>query len=256
MGQQKLVDQGELSTFVNMLVALGTLLLAGLTVYQLRLFVQERRATRARELADRVYTPLRAEVALWQCPELVFNGVSDKTWLELKEKAPYLILRIPSELVITLNNAEPLVKRIGFLAIQVRAMIVEQTKRLGVDLCAKRNLDYRGEPLIRVLGKNLLIKLVDLGEVWSSRASLKDWVEKYVEEHYPVRDWEVEVLSGSDRLGGLKEAEEMNKVVFNSLSCDPFACELLEKIYEFKELAKKAFGLIDEQLSKPVAPWE
>jgi hypothetical protein len=102
----------------------------------------------------------------------------------------------------------------------------------------------------------LLIKLVDLGEVWSSRASLKDWVQKYVEEHYPVRDWEVEVLSGSDRLGGLKEAEEITKVIFNLLSSDPFASELLEKIRTLKELAQRGTSLIDEELSKPVAPWE
>lgn len=77
-----------------------------------------------------------------------------------------------------------------------------------------------------------------------------------MKDHYPVQDWDVDILSGSDPLGGLKEAEEMTEKVFAFLKNQPLASELREKLYEVKELARKAISRIDEELSKPVAPWE
>lgn len=216
----------------------------------------ERKASQERELAERVYTPLRIEVASWASPEEVFNGSSSKTWTDLKQNAPYLVLRAPRDLVDMLNSAESLLKRTEFLAIQVRAMIEEETKRLGIELCAKAGVISRGSPLIRVLCKSMLIKNVDLGIVWSTRMSLREWVEKYVKDNYPVEDWHVEVINGYDSLGDLSEAEEIAGRVFAFLKDQPFAPGLQQKIYEVKELAQKAMLRIDEELSKAVVPLE
>jgi hypothetical protein len=251
-----MTDQGSILTIVDSLVAIGTLALAGLTVYQLRLFIQERKANQARELAERVYTPLRMEVALWVNPEFVFGFVSSKAWIELKEKAPYLVLRLPRDLVNLLDTPQPLLKTIEFLGTQVRGVIRDITDQVGIKLCAQARVTFRGPPFIRVLGKSVLITTADIGTVWAARMSLKDWVEKYVNDHYPVKDWEVEVLSGSDRIGGLTEAEEITEAVFATLKNQPFACELLNKIYELQGLAQKAISQIDEELSKRIAPWE
>jgi hypothetical protein len=250
-----MTDQAAITTLVDSLVAMGTLALAALTVYQLRLFLRERKANQARELAERIYTPVRMEVAIWAKPEEVFKGALSKTWTELKEKAPYLTLRLPRDLVDTLNTAERLLSRISFLSIQVRGMIQEEIDRLGIALCAKRGVTFHGSPLIRVRGGIEMITQVDLGRVWCTQMSVKEWVENYVKDHYPVKDWEVEIFSGSDRLGALKEAEEMTQDVFALLKNEPFARELLEKIYELQGLAQKAISRIDEELSKPVAPW-
>jgi hypothetical protein len=253
-----MTDQAAITTIVDSLVAIGTLALAALTVYQLRLFINERKANQARELAERIYTPLRMEVAIWTKPEEVFNGAlsASKTWTELKEKAPYLTLKLPRDLRDTLDSAERLLSRIYFLSSQVRAMIQEETDRLGMALCAKRSVSFHGSPFIRVVGGHQMITQVYLGSVWCSKMSLKEWVENYVKDHYPVKDWEVEIFSGSDRIGALKEGEEMAEAMFALLKNQPFARELLEKIYEVQGLANKAICRIDEELSKPVAPWE
>lgn len=251
-----MTDQSVIVTLVDSVVAIGTLALAVLTVYQLRLFIQERKASQARELAERIYTPLRLEVAKWAKPEEVFYGALSKTWTELKEKAPYLTLKLPRDLVDTLNTAERLLSRIAFLSGQVRGTIQEEIDRLGIALCEKRRVSFHGSPFIRVRGGIEMITQVDLGRVWCTKMSLTEWVENYVKNNYPVKDWEVEIFSGSDRLGALEEAEEMAEGVFALLKNQPFARELLEKICEVQELAQKASSRIDEELSKPVAPWE
>lgn len=249
-------DQTAISTLVDSLVAIGTLALAVLTVYQLRLFIRERKANQARELADRIYTPLRVEVASWINPEQVFNDASCKTWTDLKERMPYLTLRLPRDLVGLLDTTQQLLNRIGFLNIQVREMIQDEMHRLSAELCTRSGVNYRGLGVIRILGKRELITQVDLGRVWCMKTTVKEWVENYVQTHYPVKEWELEILNGADRVGGLKEAEEIAQQVFTSLKNQPFASELREKIYKVKELAQKAISRIDEELSKPVAPWE
>lgn len=251
-----MTDQAAITTLVDSLVAIGTLALAVITVYQLYLFIKERKANQARELAERVYTPLRMEVAKWAKPEWVFNIPLSNTWTELKEKAPYLTLKLPRNLEDALDTSERLLTRINFLSSQVRTMIREETDRLGLALCAKRGVNFHGSPFIRVRDGVHLITQVDLGSVWCTKMSLKEWVENYVKNYYPVKHWEVEILSASDWLGALKEAEEMAEKLFDLLKNQPFARELLEKIYELQGLAQQAISQIDEELSKRVAPWE
>ena len=73
-------------------VAAGTLGLTILAAYQLR---RDRREALARELADRVYVPMRKQAVAQQNPE---KSPSGATWKDLQENVPYLTMRVPSDL--------------------------------------------------------------------------------------------------------------------------------------------------------------
>jgi hypothetical protein len=69
------------NTLSQALVGIGTLAISFVALYQSRLGVQERHK---RDLAQRIFTPLRAEVVKWLDPE-------DQTfyvWNELQDKFP------------------------------------------------------------------------------------------------------------------------------------------------------------------------
>jgi hypothetical protein len=254
-----MLDQSAISLLIDAAVAAGTLFLAGLTYYQLRILIRERKAAQARELADRVFTPLRKEVALWIGPEEVYGEASSRTWAELKEKAPYLSLRLPRELAGTLDKAEQLFTRVNFLKSQVRPVIQKETNRLGRELALKAGLTGQRtneQTMLRIVNKQGLIANLDLGRVWSTRMSLTDWAKNYVKVHYPVEDWEVQVLVGPDPAGGTKDAEELARQLFELLRGQPSARELHETIDEITTLGRDAIASIDRELSRPVAPWD
>src|SRR5438552_912494 len=81
-----------ISNVIEGLVAAGTIGLTILAAYQLR---RDRREALARELADRVYVPMRKHAIAWQNPEISLYGT---TWKDLQENVPYLTVRVPSEL--------------------------------------------------------------------------------------------------------------------------------------------------------------
>ena len=81
-----------ISLLIEGAVAAGTLGLTILAAYQLR---RDRREALARELADRVYVPMRKHAMVWQNPE---ESVYSSTWKDLGENVPYLTARVPSDL--------------------------------------------------------------------------------------------------------------------------------------------------------------
>ncbi len=250
-----LLDQSAIGNLLNAAVAVGTLALAALTYYQLRLLSRERRATQARELADRVYTPLLRDVAKWTKPEEVYGDASCKTWTELKLQAPYLGLRVPRDIATKLDEAERVFGRIGFLLSQVRPMIHLEANRLGRKLATEIGITGEKETMLRIVDSNSLIVNLDIGKIWAAKLSLKDWAQKYVAAHYPVEDWKVEILFGPDPVGGTKEAEAFMEQLSGFLKTQPLANELLERIWQIIDLGRIIIPLIDQNLAKPVAPW-
>ncbi len=245
--------EDALTVLINLAVAIGTLALAVLTVYQLRLLIRERKASQARELADRIYTPLRKEFVLWSSPEEVYGGVSSKTWKELKETAPYLTQRLPRDLASILDKVESLSPRVYFLSIQVRRIITGETNRLGRSL--RDRASEHDLTMLRIVGKQDLIASLDIGRVWSAKMTLMDWSRNYVSSHYPVTDWEIDVQVGNNRAGGTEEAVKLVDQLFEFLKGQSMACELLEKIEEITTLSSNIVERIDQELSQPAAPW-
>jgi hypothetical protein len=251
-----MIELPVISLLVDLAVAIGTLGLAFLTVYQLRLLMRERKATQARELADHVYTPLRKEIASWTNPEEIYGGASFKTWTELKENAPYLTLRVPPDLSTTLDEAKQLISRVNFLKSQIGPMMYKETNRLGREFAVKVGISREDQTMLRIVDKHGLIANLDMGRVWSTRTSLRNWAKTYVATHYPVEDWEVQILVGPDPTGSTKEAEQLAEQLFEFLKGQPLARELLKKIEEVTTLSRHAIERIDQELSKPVAPWD
>jgi hypothetical protein len=248
-----MLDISIITILIDLAVAVGTLALAILTVHQLRLLVRERKASQARELADRIYTPLRKEVTLWSDPEEVYGGVSSSVWKHLNETAPYLTQRVPRDLASILDKVQSLFFRVDFLTIQVRRIIIDESNRLGRSLRDKAG--EHDQTMLRIVGKRDLIVNLDLGKVWSTKMTLIDWSKNYVSNHYPVSDWEIDVQVGNNRAGGTKEAERLADQLFKFLKSQSMACELLEKIEEITKLAHNIVARIDQELSQPVAPW-
>src|SRR5712692_2989982 len=100
------------SILLQSLVASGTFALAFATYRLGRLSVRERKATQARALAERIYNPIRSEVADWE-PERVYQSASSARWSELKRTTHDVVYAMPSELVSILDSAEALITGLG-----------------------------------------------------------------------------------------------------------------------------------------------
>src|SRR5438034_5435358 len=81
-----------ISLVIEGAVAVGTIGLTVLAAYQL---CRDRKEGLARELADRVYVPMRKAAMTWQDPEGIPVG---STWKYLEDNVPYLTMRVPSDL--------------------------------------------------------------------------------------------------------------------------------------------------------------
>ncbi len=252
---EKMSDQSLVFLVVDSVVAIGTLALAILTVSQLRLLIRERKGAQARELAERVYTPLRMEVSSWSDPEKVYAGFSTKTWSDLKQKVPYLTLRVPRDLTNILDEVERLYPRFDFLVGQVRGMIFEEAKRLGRELGAQVGITKEGWTDFRIVVKKGPFLNFDIASVWIRKMTLLDWARDFMETHYPIGDWEVEVRFADVRAGGTEESVKIAENVLQFMNTQPLARELLGKIEEIGRLGGLAIARIDQGLSRPVAPW-
>lgn len=231
---------------INLAVAIGTLALAFLTVYQLQLFKQEHRAAQARELGERIYTPLRVEIRSWSDPERVYENFSVKTWKELKEKYPYLTQRIPTDLAGLLNHAEDLQPHFAFLKSQVYRMIYEETDRLGRELAG---VAQSNGTQFRAYSKDRPFLDFDAASVWVRETTLSEFVENYVKMCYPIEDWEVEVLVSGRKAGDIKDAEHITERVLEFLKGQVLAREFLERIHVINKLGVQVTKLVDHELS-------
>ncbi len=236
------------TTVIEAFVAVGTVGLTVLTAYQLR---RDRKEALARELADRVYVPMRKDAISLQDPEALPFG---SKWAYLEQTAPYLTIKVPKDLKELFDKAEGLGGVINLYTRPVGDFIRTYSSVLGTSL--KIRISKGAEPLGEIYPVN----------IWKSGKSFTQYVEDYVARAYPlITEWSLELWAdvpvpntpGSftvQRVGGTKETTDFVDGLFKFLESKDEAVLYRNEHRLLAEVGAKAQEKIEKQLRKRVAP--
>jgi len=246
------VELPVLSAFIEALVAAGTIGLALLTYHQLRIINRERRATQARELAEKVYNPILQELGELR-PEYPF---SLRQWSDIKKAVPHIIPRIPSQLYSLFEQAEAYAKLTGGLGNRVSELVTEREAQIVKELGLKpQNAGPDTVEYAIVVGKGELQR-VYLSHMWITGKNFDTYARDFVTaRNASGKEWDIELRVGGYRAGGKPEAEKVANLVFEILKADDRALQLQQRQQEAMELASRISKRIREELGKPLSPW-
>lgn len=184
--------------------------------------------TNARELAERVYAPIRTEVKTWiEEPEYP----QYRTWPELNVTLPHLTRSLPEPLQDFLNKARPVCERIVALRMSLHELVPNST-HIQV---------YRGQsPVFGVYITNL----------WESGKTLKRHAQDQMDKIYPGGEIRLTLNVDNKMVGGDKEAEDFARDRLAFLETQLAAREIREKIQELQTVGKNALPLIEKELDR------
>lgn len=232
-------------------VAVGTLSLAGATYYQARLLVRERKAATARELAEKIYTPLRPEVSNWRDIELV----GQCSWSQFKNSMPLLILKVPEPIGALLDQAAAIIDEMARLQAKVYKYCEERIIEFGWQLARDKGQQtgLEKKTAFQVLANNNAVFTIDqnnLPAVWVSGKDLNKWISDYFTKRLPDSSWDVQVLVGGQKFGGLEDANRIVSKLFEGLAEQPFALRLRDQARTLKPIGVKLSQKIDQEIEK------
>ena len=204
------------------------------------------------QMADRVYKPLLKEVISWN--DVFRSGFNE--WTRLEQDERMWTKKVPKQIVDMLSEAKDLFERNNKLRTQLNELILETTNavvtRLGV---AKEDelgtVDFR---LVREPGGN---DSIYVSWIWEQEKNLSEYVLDIV-DMYPrykmtwrLETWLVPRPSG---VGRLVADDQMTREIVNRilrvLMSKEFAREILRNNKATKELGRKIYALIDEELGR------
>jgi hypothetical protein len=229
------------------LVAVGTLSLAIVTGY---VTIRDRREALRRELADKIYVPMRQEAIDWQNPESQWHPPS---WAVLIRTVPYLTMRIRDPLRVLFERELEIERQISIY------------DRAVYDFIQSQSLGAVGTPtLIGIRKGNEHFPDVMMTNVWKSGMTPEKYVESYMAHNYPlVKEWELDLWAdvpspsgtGTKRqqIGGTKESIEYMNKLYNFLESKHEAVYYRDRYMERVEVGEEAFKRIEKELRKPVA---
>jgi hypothetical protein len=222
-------------------VAVGTIGLTVLAAYQLR---RDRREALARELADRVYVPMRKDATGWQNPEsLPYTS----TWKALEENVPYLTIKVPSEIRKLFAKAEELNSKIWIYVGPTTEFIRSQSVASGANTT------------IRLMkGEQFLGEIYPIN-IWKSQKTFAQYTADFMARNRPlIKGWSlvlwVDIGGTQGNAGGTKESTEYIEKVFKFLESKQEAVTYRNIHQELAQVGAKAFALIEKELRKRVAP--
>lgn len=212
-------------------VAVGTLSLAGASYYQARLLVHERNATRAREMAEKIYTPLGQQI--WGWPDTQLPEVS--SWNHFKSSMPYLTQKVPKEISTLLEQRDQILEEMSRLQEKIREQCKSRIVELGWQLALAKGQQTTLEKTtaFQVNCEVLRVEQNNLPSIWLSCKDLYTWISDYRSEHLPDQEWRIDVVVGGSKFGGLEDAKTVAATLFKELEDLPYA-------QRFRELSKKA----------------
>lgn len=232
---------------VQLAVAVGTLLLASATFLLAWNSVKERRANEARELAVGAYNPLRMQVLSWLDFENSYTNASTSAWTSLKQTQLQLAGRIPKAITTQLNDAEILVDRIQSLKERVSKEVKTQYEEIAKRLLPSKQNEW--ELLIRFMLNGRYVRWFDPTWAWLARQDLNEYVGEYATQ-FPNDTWDFEVVVGSTKVGGEKEANEVAEKLFEALDQQDEALELRQSLGRLSTMAKSINVAIEKELKK------
>lgn len=221
-------------TIINLFVAVGTVGLAVLTVFQVRL-------TLAREVSERVYAPLEPVVLGWTDPT---QTPSAEGWKKLKDSNAWLVRRLPRRLFDRLNQIEGRIESLGSFPGRKGTLIRDQMSAFGATTFPKAtSADW---PDLWLKGDSLNER-IDPWALWVMEMPLRAYAQSRGREDEDPK-WYVETCQNSQtsspRTKDLEVAEACVAKVFSALDAAPFAIELRKNLRVIAEKSRLALAEI------------
>ncbi len=234
------------------LVAAGTLSLAGVTSY---ITIRDRREALRRELADRVYVPMRKKALSWLDPES--PPYSLPTWTQLSENIPYLTRNVSSNLKKLLAKGET-IERETFTYSTPTTLLIQEFSKESTSGTNVRIVVRQSSKEEQYLGEVYSIN------IWKSGKTLEQYITDFVSSRYPlVKGWNLELLADlpapgggtvGQKIGGNDETRGYIAELIKFLNSQPHAVTYRVKYEELSKVGAEAFREIEKELRKPVAP--
>ena len=235
---------------IQVLVALGTLLLASATFLLAWNSVKERKGNEARELAVGAYNPLRLQVLSWMNLEDAYGSTPIDVWTSLKQTQLNLAGRVPKPVTTQLDNTEILLDKILFLRETVKKKIRVKTEETATALLPSRNAG--SEMIIRfyVGERAQYVRWFDPTWAWLARKNFSDYVDQYAKQQFSDETWSLDVVVGNTIVGAKKEADEVAKKLFEYLDKQSEATEFRDLLEKLSKVAKSINEAIEKELKK------
>lgn len=251
----------ELQLLLDGLVALGTLGLAGVTFYQARLLVRERKSTRLRELAQRVLTPLRGTVERWASLDHLLGETGrhtvgelaeqrEKSWPTIRAREAHLLPNLPTGLISLLEEGSTLEDRIVRLKSRVASSAYEEFNSRVQDIMGRLGVKTQGWPQLYAVSDRSLMMSGNLVDLWLTGQSATDWAREVVAAQFPGENPKPAIRSADQQVGGPEEAGEATRNVFLYLESDPLANELRQLVKRILAAGRQALDQIDGMIAE------
>jgi len=242
----------SLAPFSQWFLTITPLSVAFATFY---LSVSIARDRRAREMADRIYTPLLKEVTTWFDPKFQNFG----EWTRLNLEAHYWLQRVPKVIANLFNEAYESLRKLQELRAATNKLISDGTNQISPEVLSKAGFEDTE------LGAIYFYIMTESGGginpiyilwIWQTGKSVTEYVADYAKENFGKgTKWRLQTQASAKRDGTIKvagETEDTNRwitQVFEFLKTQPEALEYARQIGEVRKLGEQAFKLIDEELS-------
>lgn len=226
-----------------MAIAAGTIGLLFLGVYA---YVRPRRDAQRRELADRVYVPMRKNAEVWQNSEPLFPSVD---WSNLKANVPYLTERVPSKLKKQFDRAGQIIHEIAMLSTPLDEALVVPTARSSGRIKILKGANTYADFDLRLL----LFHLLKTGQ------TLRQFAQEYMQSIRPdITDWDLGYYVPSSGVnsgvGDTEEAENHVATTLRTLESKPEGMQFRTLYVELVEIGRSCQERLDKELKKGVAP--
>jgi len=156
--------------------------------------------------------------------------------------------RIPKSITNQLDDAEKLLDRMQTLRERVSKEVKARIEEIAKGLLPSKQLDW--EMIIRFMLNGRYVRWIDPTWAWLAREGLDEYVGQYAAIQFPDDNWDFEVVVGSTKVGGEKEANEIAEKLFEALDKQDEALELRESIQKLSNIAKPINEAIEKELKK------
>ena len=245
-----------LSGVLQTLVAAGTLALAGVTSY---ITIRDRREALARELADRVYVPMRMRTRAWTDPESPPSITS--TWTQLTEEVPYLTKLVPSSLKRLFERGEATERETLIYSAPTSEYIQRFSSEQAAGTSARIHV-VGGSEKADVVTRDL--EEIYLVNIWKSGKTLEQYARAKIEQAYPlVRHWRLElwadvpVPTGASvmarKIGETQESIDYVSKLFDFLTAKEESVVYRDMYRELSQIGLEATTRVERELRRPVA---
>lgn len=231
-------------------ITVGTLSLATMTYKQLQQSVLERRALRARELADTIYNPLHSSLEATLDTEDVFRFNFMNRWTLLRREYAFLARMIPRDLEGTLTDLQTSMEEIGPLRNHFYKLVLDEYRKLAAELEGRSDYDNATMSLTLQPG-GVPIFPETVIDIWANGITLTEWADRRARFNLEGK-WRIDVECGGRVVGDTERAVGIIDKLFAFLDGQATARDLRTKTERAKNMRSKALARISEELSKAV----